>query len=186
MSPTPKRPASEPAAGDPQAATPQQQQEQQPSVAQTQEQDRAGAQSEQAQQDQESARTTGGPLAPSESSVGAPEATEEQLQGPEQPLYRPVGVLDTRVRVQPKDRNTFIGVVHRRDRDTDIPDGYLQLDALPEDREEVDGDEVEHLQVIGGSGGTVIRLNGQAFNLGPLAAGLAKDLQQAGLVNANS
>lgn len=118
----------------------------------------------------------------------AQDGVPEGQQGPpEQDAYQPLQVIDNRARVEAKDRNMFIGTVHQADADGDPSGGYVYVNELDRDEPtEVDGTPVEDAQVIGGSSGLVLILNGQAFHFGDIAGGVLSDLQSAALVKRNS
>jgi hypothetical protein len=120
-----------------------------------------------------------------EAQSGVPEG---QQGPPEQDDYQPLVLTDNRPKVEARDRNMYVGLVHKTDVDADVSGGdYVDLNSLdPDETTEVDGTPVEDAQVIGGASGLVLILNGQAFHLGKIAGGVLGDLQHAALVQRNS
>lgn len=131
-------------------------------------------------QDQQSSAQRSDALA----DAGPPEG---QQAAPERDPFQPLQVVDSRARVEAKDRNMYVGLVHKIDRDADVSGDYVDINGLDRDEPtEVGGTPVEDAQVIGGSSGLVLILNGQAFHLGDIAGGVLGDLQHAALVKRNS
>lgn len=118
----------------------------------------------------------------------AQDGVPEGQQGPpEQDEFAPLQVVDNRAYVEAKDRNMYVGTVHQTDPDADPSGDYVDLNELDrEEPTEVSGTPVEHAQVIGGSSGLVLIVNGQAFHFGGIAGGVLADLQHAALVKRNS
>jgi hypothetical protein len=93
----------------------------------------------------------------------------ENAPGPE-PVDDPtVRAVDTRPRLEPKDRATYVGAVHLRHPDIDVPEEFQLFASSDGERDEeaveLDGQAVDVFQVITTTHHAVFRFDGQTFVL---------------------
>jgi hypothetical protein len=101
------------------------------------------------------------------------EVSETQYDAPEQP---------TTIVLDANDEGTVIGPVHVRDADVNVVAEEVDIAITSDD--DIAGDQVEYLQVVGATNGVVLALNGTPFSFSPqMAASLktAFDKAVAGL-----
>jgi hypothetical protein len=112
--------------------------------------------------------------------TGVP-APEGNAPGPE-PVDNPVvTAVNTRPRIEPRDRATYLGPVNARTADTDIPDDFV-LFGSDEDDDPVDlgGDSVDVFQVVATNGALALRVDGGTYVFdAEMARALARDVRAA-------
>jgi hypothetical protein len=94
---------------------------------------------------------------------------EENAPGPEQPEKPEIRAVDMRPRIEPKDRATYVGAIHKRHPDVDVPDEYNVFGNGDGERDmeevEIDAEGVDTFQIIVTNHNAVLRFDGQAFVL---------------------
>lgn len=133
---------------------------------------------------QRDAATTAGVTEDSEGVRKDPDGTlvpEENAPGPE-PVEAPtITAVDLRPRIEPRDRATYLGAIHTRHPDIDVPEDFQMFGDSDGERDaetvELDGKPVDVFQVIGTNHNIVFRFDGQTFVLdSEQSRGLSVDL----------
>lgn len=80
-----------------------------------------------------------------------------------------ISAIDLRPRIEPRDRATYLGAVHKRDDDVDVPDEFQMFGESDGERDaevvELDAKGVEVFQVIGTNHQIVFRFDDQTVVL---------------------
>lgn len=96
-------------------------------------------------------------------------APAENAPGPAQPEEPQVRAVDMRPRIEPKDRATFVGAIHKRADDIDVPDDYAVFGVGDGERDEevveLDGKKVDVFQIVTTNQNAVLRFDGETFVL---------------------
>jgi hypothetical protein len=96
-------------------------------------------------------------------------APAENAPGPAQPEEPTVRAVDMRRRIEPKDRATFVGALHRRNEDVDVPEDYAvfgQGDGERDEEEvELDGQSVDVFQIVVTNQNAALRFDGETYVL---------------------
>jgi hypothetical protein len=96
-------------------------------------------------------------------------APAENAPGPEQPDKPEIRAVDMRPRIEPKDRATYVGAVHKRHPDVDVPEEFQVYGNGDGERDmeevEIDAEGVDVFQIVVTNHNAVFRFDGQAYVL---------------------
>ena len=96
-------------------------------------------------------------------------APAENAPGPQQPDNPTIGAVDMRPRIEPRDLSTYVGAVHLRHPDVDVPESYTVFGQGDGERDgatvQLDGQTVDVFQLVVNNHHAVFRFDGQEFVL---------------------